>query len=112
MSGALAELVRGPLKNDNQEAAKLIDVYLVEAGPRLLPMFDETLTTRTKKYLEKIGVNVLLNTAVSSVESGSGSPAGSTVLEGVDFFVSVGLGRSNCPASARVFKDLGRQDMQ
>ena len=70
MSGALAELVRGPLKNDNQEAAKLIDVYLVEAGPRLLPMFDETLTTRTKKYLEKIGVNVLLNTAVSSVESG------------------------------------------
>ena len=70
MSGALAELVRGPLKNDNQEAAKLIDVYLVEAGPRLLPMFAETLTTRTKKYLEKIGVNVLLNTAVSSVESG------------------------------------------
>jgi NADH dehydrogenase len=70
MSGALAELVRGPLKNDNQEAAKLIDVYLVEAGPRVLPMFAESLTTRTVKDLEKLGVNVLLNTAVSSVESG------------------------------------------
>jgi NADH dehydrogenase len=70
MSGALAELVRGPLKNDNQEAAKLIDIYLVEAGPRVLPMFAESLTTRTVKDLEKLGVNVLLNTAVSSVESG------------------------------------------
>jgi NADH dehydrogenase len=70
MSGALAELVRGPLKNDNQDAAKLIDVYLVEAGPRVLPMFAESLTTRTVKDLEKLGVNVLLNTAVSSVESG------------------------------------------
>ena len=70
MSGALAELVRGPLKTDNQEAAKLIDVYLVEAGPRVLPMFAESLTTRTVKDLQKLGVNVLLNTAVSSVESG------------------------------------------
>ena len=70
MSGALAELVRGPLKADNQEAAKLIDIYLVEAGPRVLPMFAESLTTRTVKDLEKLGVNVLLNTAVSSVESG------------------------------------------
>jgi NADH dehydrogenase len=69
-SGALAELVRGPLKEDNQEAARLIDIYLIEAGPRLLPMFAESLTTRSKKYLEKLGVNVLLNTAVSSVESG------------------------------------------
>lgn len=70
MSGAIAELVRGPLKGDDLEAARKIDVYIVEAGPRLLPMFAESLTTRTKKDLERLGVNVLLNTAVSSVEHG------------------------------------------
>ncbi len=67
MSGALAELVRGPLQSDNFNAAKHIDIYLVEAGPRLLPMFDEDLSERTKKDLESLGVKVLLNTQVKEV---------------------------------------------
>jgi NADH:ubiquinone reductase (H+-translocating) len=67
MSGALAELVRGPLQSDNFNAAKHIDIYLVEAGPRLLPMFDEDLSLRTKKDLESLGVKVLLNTQVKEV---------------------------------------------
>ena len=32
MAGALAELKRGPLKNDMEHAAKHIDIYLIEAG--------------------------------------------------------------------------------
>jgi NADH dehydrogenase len=67
MSGALAELVRGPLQSDNFNSAKHIDIYLVEAGPRLLPMFDEDLSLRTKKDLESLGVKVLLNTQVKEV---------------------------------------------
>ncbi len=67
MSGALAELVRGPLESDNFNAAKHIDIYLVEAGPRLLPMFDDDLSERTKKDLESLGVKVLLNTQVKEV---------------------------------------------
>ena len=67
MSGALAELVRGPLQSDNFNAAKHIDIYLVEAGPRLLPMFDEDLSEHTKKDLESLGVKVLLNTQVKEV---------------------------------------------
>ncbi len=67
MAGALAELKRGPLKNDEANAAKHIDIYLIEAGPRILPMFSERLSARAKKDLEKLGVKVLLNTAVEEV---------------------------------------------
>jgi NADH dehydrogenase len=69
MSGALAELVRGPLMKDNFHASKHIDIYLVEAGPRLLPMFDEDLSERTKNDLEGLGVKVLLSTQVKKVSS-------------------------------------------
>ncbi len=69
MVGALAELVRGPLKNDEAHAAKHMDIYLLEAGPRLLPMFSESLSEKTKKTLERMGVTVLTNTAVKAVES-------------------------------------------
>ncbi len=68
MAGALAELKRGPLKNDEANAAKHIDIYLLEAGPRILPMFSERLSARAKKDLEKLGVKVLLNTAVQEVK--------------------------------------------
>jgi len=68
MAGALAELKRGPLKNDEANAAEHIDIYLIEAGPRILPMFSEKLSARAKKDLEKLGVKVLVNTAVQEVK--------------------------------------------
>jgi|FLOH01.1.fsa_nt_gi NADH:ubiquinone reductase (H+-translocating) len=68
MAGALAELVRGPLKNDQKHAARHIEVSLIEAGPRLLPSFSPTLSEKAKKSLEKLGVKVLLNTAVKAVK--------------------------------------------
>lgn len=68
MAGALAELVRGPLRNDNLHASKHIDISILEAGPRLLPMFSQKLSDRTARDLQKLGVKVLLNTAVKEVE--------------------------------------------
>ena len=68
MAGAFAELVRGPLKNDQAHAAAHIRINLIEAGPRILPMFSEKLSARAKKDLEKLGVNVLLNTAVAELK--------------------------------------------
>jgi NADH:ubiquinone reductase (H+-translocating) len=67
MAGAIAELIRGPLKSDQAQVAKNISVTLVEAGPRLLPPFAPSLSARTKKDLEKLGVKVLLNTAVKEL---------------------------------------------
>ncbi len=70
MAGALGELIKGPLKSDQAEAASKIDVYLVEAGTRVLPMFDQSLTNKAQNELEKLGVNLLLKTSVKSLESG------------------------------------------
>ena len=67
MAGAIAELIRGPLKSDQAQVAKNINVTLIEAGPRLLLPFAPSLSERTKKDLEKLGVKVLLNTAVKEL---------------------------------------------
>jgi NADH dehydrogenase len=68
MAGAIAELIRGPLKSDQANAAAHINISLIEAGPRLLPPFAPSLSERTKKDLEKLGVKVMLNTAVKAIE--------------------------------------------
>ena len=49
-------------------AAAHIDVRLIEAGDRLLPPFSPSLSARTKKDLEKLGVQVMVNTAVKELE--------------------------------------------
>lgn len=67
MAGAFAELVRGPLKHDQANAAAHIKINLIEAGPRILPMFSEKLSAHGKKDLEKLGVTVHLNTAVKEI---------------------------------------------
>jgi NADH dehydrogenase len=84
MAGAFAELVRGPLKNDQRHAAAHIKINLIEAGPRILPMFSEKLSAHGKKDLEKLGVTVHLNTAVKeikprSIEVSDGSTIASEV---------------------------------
>jgi len=84
MAGAFAELVRGPLKNDQRHAAAHIKINLIEAGPRILPMFSEKLSAHGKKDLEKLGVTVHLNTAVKeikprSIEVNDGSTIASEV---------------------------------
>jgi NADH dehydrogenase len=68
MAGAIAELIRGPLKSDQAAVAKNIKVTLVEAGPRLLPQFAPSLSARTKKDLEKLSVKVLQNSAVKELQ--------------------------------------------
>jgi NADH dehydrogenase len=69
MAGAIAELKRGPLKSDSSKAAKNIHIRIVEAGPRLLPSFSAKLSERTKRDLEKLGVEVILNAGVKEVKA-------------------------------------------
>ena len=68
MAGAFAELVRGPLKHDQAHAAAHIKINLIEAGPRILPMFSEKLSAHGQKDLEKLGVTVHVNTAVQAIK--------------------------------------------
>jgi NADH dehydrogenase len=68
MAGALAELKRGPLHNDLAHAADHMDIYLIEAGPRILPMFSEKLSHRATRDLQKLGVHVRTSTAVREIK--------------------------------------------
>jgi NADH dehydrogenase len=86
MAGAFAELVRGPLRSDYADAANRVRVSIIEAGPRLVPSFSESLSAKTQKDLEKLGVTVLTNTSVKEVMpdsiltlDGKSIPANTTV---------------------------------
>ena len=86
MAGALAELVRGPLRHDQAHAAKHIDITLIEAGEHILPMFDPSLSIKSVRALEKLDVKVMTNSAVKKVTSdtiylrdGSSIPAEITI---------------------------------
>lgn len=69
MAGAIAELARAALACDfrqiNSSAARIV---LVEAGPRVLPSFSESLSNRALKSLKALGVHVLLGSPVTQCD--------------------------------------------
>jgi NADH dehydrogenase len=69
MAGAIAEVAGNGAKH-GYHSIKPEDskIYLIEAGPRILNAFPESLGENAKKMLEKMGVKVLLNTPVTNIE--------------------------------------------
>ena len=63
LAGAIAELQKG-MKREYPDLAPLATVTLVEAGPRVLPMFTEKSSAHAKKELQQIGVDVRVDAAV------------------------------------------------
>jgi NADH dehydrogenase len=69
MAGSIAELSHNIIKKDFRKIdTTKTKITLIEAGPRLLPSFDEKLSEYTKRSLEKRGVKVLVNTRVENIE--------------------------------------------
>lgn len=68
LAGAIAELAHHALKHDfrhiNPKDARII---VVEAGPKVLGPFGDKLAESAKKQLESLGVEVMLNTAVTGL---------------------------------------------
>jgi NADH dehydrogenase len=70
MAGAIAELAKKALAADFRDIdPRDARIVLVEAGPRLLPAFDESLSNYAKRALETLGVDVMLSTAVTDCGS-------------------------------------------
>jgi NADH dehydrogenase len=69
MAGAIAELAHNTLKADFRNIDPLLTrVLLVEAGPRVLPSYVETLSESARSQLEKkMHIEVLLNTRVTGI---------------------------------------------
>jgi NADH dehydrogenase len=69
MAGALAELAHATLSRDfrhiNPQTAHIL---LVEAGPRVLSGFPEKLAAFARRSLEKMGVEVLVDTPIEAID--------------------------------------------
>ena len=80
LAGAIGELARHTLKSDfrriNPAEAKIL---LVEAGPRILPMFDESLAAKAQKQLAELGVEVLTGKGVTNIDADGVEIAGQRV---------------------------------
>jgi NADH dehydrogenase len=69
LAGAFAELIRHVLRKDYPMLdVSQARVLLVEAGDRILATFPASLQRKALRRLERMGVEVRLNTAVASVE--------------------------------------------
>ena len=70
MAGALAELAHATLSRDFRRidpgAARIL---LVEAGPRVLAGFSEKLSLFARRALERMGVEVLLETPIEAIDA-------------------------------------------
>src|SRR5262245_60271583 len=67
MAGAIAELARRALASDFRTIdPRLARIILVQAGPRLLPAFDPSLSDAARRSLGELGVEVRLNAAVTA----------------------------------------------
>jgi NADH dehydrogenase len=69
LAGAIAELAREALAADfcsiDPTHARIV---LVEAGPRLLPVFEEHLSGAARHWLEELGVEVRVSTSVTGCD--------------------------------------------
>ena len=71
LAGAIIELARTTLRQDFRTIDPTATrVLLIEAGPRVLPAFRDSLSDYAKRALERLGVEVLLNKPVTDVKAG------------------------------------------
>ena len=69
LAGALAEIAQVVLASDFSAIdPRSTKVTLVEAGPRILSTFPESLSASAVRQLRKLGVEVMTNTAVTDID--------------------------------------------
>jgi NADH dehydrogenase len=70
LAGTLAEIARHTLKREFRRIdLRESRVLLLEAGPRLLSSFPESLSDKARRQLEKLGVEVRTGTPVNTIDA-------------------------------------------
>ena len=81
MAGAVAELAKRALAMDFRSIdPRSARIFLVEAGPRVLPAFDPSLSEAARRSLQALGVDVRLGDGVSDCD-GDGVSIGAERIE-------------------------------
>ncbi len=89
LAGAMAELARhglsGEFRNIDPASARII---LVQAGDRVLPTFPESLSRKALRSLERLGVEVRLNSMVEDIDDDGVVIAGERVASKTVFWAA------------------------
>jgi putative oxidoreductase len=80
LAGAIAELARYGMEKDfrafDPASARIV---LVQSAPRLLPTFAESLSTRARRSLQQLGVDVMLGSRVEQIDAAGVTVAGRSI---------------------------------
>lgn len=69
MAGALAEFCKYIIPKDYPEfSSSIMKIYLIEATDKILGVMSDNASTKSLKYLKKLGVNILLNEIVEDYD--------------------------------------------
>ncbi len=80
MAGAIGEIVkRNMMRNYNTFSKNETRIFLVEAGPKILNGYPNSLSERARETLEDMGVRVLQNTPVTDIDKGQVSFSEGTI---------------------------------
>ena len=83
LAGAIAELSRSGMDRDfrNIDPASA-RILLVQAGPRILPQFDERLSGFARRSLERLGVEVHVDSRVEAIDATGATVNGEQIAAG------------------------------
>ncbi len=92
LAGAFAELTRRVLKKDFRRIdPSHARVILIEAGPRIVPQFSETLSAKAQKQLAALGVEVRVQSRVESMGEGFLTLADGSRIESENMIWAAGV---------------------
>ncbi|MEI7492607.1 MAG: NAD(P)/FAD-dependent oxidoreductase [Bacteroidota bacterium] len=92
IAGALAEFKKHIVASDYPELDPgLMNIHLIEAADRILPMMSETSSAKAYQYLVHMGVKVWLNTKVSNYDGLNVTLTDGSVLRSSAFIWTAGV---------------------
>ena len=107
LAGAIGEMSRFTLARDFRNIdAKLARIILIEAGPRILPMFSEAQAGRATRDLETLGVQVWASCKVTGIDP-EGVTAGDKRIRAATVLWAAGVEAS--AIGRQVGADIDRQ---
>jgi len=91
LAGAIGEMTRITLAKDFRNIdPRLSRIILIEAGKRILPSFDEKLSTKATRDLESLGVQVWTNSLVTEINE-KGVNIGNEFIEAATVIWAAGI---------------------
>ena len=98
LSGAIADMKRFVLPKDYAELDfSKMNIYLLEGSPKTLAVMSEKSSEQSRKYLERLGVTVKVNTIISDYNGQTATVKDGSTIETCTLIWAAGI-KGNVPA--------------